>query len=98
MKYSFMCLGRAFLVLALIPSCSVKAAMDYNGNPINRGGTFTITPQTSSAALAGYTQSINTDGLLDYTFGSLGKVISVLGTTTVAKAVALQADGKIVIV
>ncbi len=93
---------RMIVTLALATSCSVKAssvkgAMDYNGNLITRGGGITISPRTSSAILAGYTQSINTDGLLDNTFGSLGTVISIIGTATEIHAVALQPDGKIVV-
>ncbi len=89
-----------FLVVALVVSCSVKAAMDYNGNPINTNGGITITPQTSSAVLASYTQSINTDGLLDNTFGSLGTKTNLVpgSTDSAVQAVAIQPDGKMVVV
>src|SRR3990172_6169904 len=39
----------------------------------------------------------NPDGSLDPTFGSGGKVTTVFGTSSNAHALALQADGKIVI-
>ena len=91
---------RAFLALALVTSsCSVKAAaMDYNRDLINKGGSITITPQTSSAVLASYTQAINTNGLLDQTFGGAGNNVTAIGTFAIVNAIAIQPDGKIVAV
>jgi uncharacterized delta-60 repeat protein len=86
------------LVFVSLHSC-LLAAMDYNGNPISKNGSITITPRTSSAILAGYTQAINFDGMLDQTFGSGGSTLASLGdrTVTVAQALALQPDGKLVV-
>ncbi len=88
----------ALIALILGTGTFSKASLDYNGNPINRSG-ITITPQTSSAILASYTQVINTAGLLDNTFGSLGVATkNISGFVDGARAVAIQPDGKIVIV
>ena len=70
-----------FFVLAHSAIFETKAAMDYNGNPINRGGSITITPNTLPSVLASYTQSINTNGLRDQTFGINGAVTTNLGGT-----------------
>ena len=78
---------------------SYPRAVDYNGNPINRSGGITITPQTSSAVIASYTQAINTSGLLDNTFGSLGIATkNISGLADRGQGVALQSDGKIIVV
>jgi len=86
------------LVFVSLHSC-LLAAMDYNGNPISKNGSITITPRTSSAILAGYTQAINFDGMLDQTFGSGGSTLTALGNGafTAAQALALQPDGKLVV-
>ena len=94
MKYSFSKTLLTSLLLTLAP-CHTKQAVNYNGTLLTSPkGNITITPKTSSALLANYTQSINTAGLLDYTFGSLGIVT---GPAKVAYAAALQPDGKIVV-
>ncbi len=86
------------ITLALTASYQTKATMDYNGNPLNTRGSITITPHTSAAILASYTQSINTAGLLDKTFGTLlGSTLTSLGATTRGHAMTLQSDGKIVV-
>ena len=78
---------------------SYPRAVDYNGNPINRSGGITITPQTSSTLLASYTQAINTAGLLDNTFGNLGIATkNISGFADGARAMAIQSDGKIIVV
>ncbi len=87
-----------YALLLVAPTFS-KAAVDYNGNPLNRFGRITITPQTSSTVLASYTQVINTAGLLDNTFGSLGIATkNISGTGDRGYGMALQSDGKIIIV
>ncbi len=89
------------VILALIVGtvASSKAAIDYKGNPLKRSGGITITPQTSSAILASYTQVINFGGLLDKTYGSLGITTkNISGFADGARAMAIQSDGKIVVV
>jgi len=85
------CLAIAFI--------HIKGAFDYNKNHINKGGTITITPHTSSAVIASYTQAFNIDGLVDRTFGLGGFFIPSIGQTdNQAYACALQPDGKIIAV
>ena len=60
-------------LLGLMPLfMGAKNPVDYNGNPLNQRGGIILTNQTSSATLAGYTQSINFAGLRDNSFGILG--------------------------
>ena len=82
----------------LVVTSTCPMAIDYNGNPIKRGGGIIITPQTSSALIASYTQTINTAGLLDATFGVGGIVNTALGGGGSAHALLVQPDGKIVAV
>ena len=87
------------LFLSLAP-CHTTQAMDYNGTLLTGPrGNITISPNTPSALLASYTQSINTAGLLDQTFGSLGfALITVPAANAPATyAGALQPDGKILL-
>jgi uncharacterized delta-60 repeat protein len=65
-------------------------ALQSNGKIVVAGGAFS--PPAADFALARY----NTDGSLDPTFGSGGKVATDLGGFDVAFGVALQTDGKIV--
>ena len=84
---------RICLALAFI---HIKGAVDYNGNPITRGGSIIITPRTPPAILASYTQVVNFDGLVDKTFGAAGFSIPIIGgTDNQAYACTLQPDGKI---
>ncbi len=70
---------------------------DYNGNPLTRNGSITITPQTSSATIASYTKAVNLDGLVDKTFGINGKAaINHIEVNDGAYACMLQPDGKII--
>ena len=87
------------LLASYIITTHTKQAVDYNGNPLSKSGTITITPQTSSAILASYTQAINLAGLLDNTFGNYGIVNTIGGGAGVgyAYAAALQPDGKILV-
>lgn len=62
----------------------VVAGSVANGNT----GTYTF-----SFALARY----NSDGSLDNSFGSKGKVITAIGSTSSARAIGIQEDGKIVV-
>ena len=78
------------LVLMCFLSLHTKQAIDYNGNPINNHGTITITPTTSPAVLASYTQAINMDGMIDQTF-FFNPV-----TNGQANAALLQPDGKFI--
>ena len=87
---------RICLALAFI---HIKGAVDYNGNPITRGGSIIITPRTPPAILASYTQVVNFDGLVDKTFGAAGFSIPIIGgTDNQAYACTLQSDGKIIAV
>lgn len=73
--------------------------ISYAGNPINHGTGITINSYTSPTLLNSYTQSINLSGLLDNTFGSLGIAIkNISGFADGTRAMALQQDGKIVVV
>ncbi len=87
---------KLFTLLLLATTALAHAkSLDYNGTPItNSRAKIVITPQTSSALLASYTQSINTAGLLDNTFGTLGIVTGPTGT---AFSTLLQPDGKIIV-
>ena len=89
---------RLFIPLLLIALATYPKSVDYNGNPINKGGSITITPQTSPTILASYTQTINTAGLLDNTFGIGGIVNTTLGGAGSANSLVMQPDGKIVAV
>jgi len=84
------------LMLGMI--INFKAAIDYNGTPINRSGGITITPQTSPAILASYTQAFNMYGLLDETFGQRGIVNTPGAGAGSAYAAVLQPDEKIIAV
>ena len=86
---------RLLIPLLLIALATYPKSVDYNGNPINKGGSITITPQTSPAILASYTQAISFDGLVDKAFNGGSPVI---GGGSVASATVLQSDGKIVAV
>ena len=89
---------KQLFAILLVAALAHPTSVDYNGNPINRSGGITITPQTSSAMLASYTQSINTAGLLDATFGVGGIVNTPLGGAGSANALVVQPDGKLVAV
>ena len=90
---------RTILALILAIGINSKAAVDYNGSPLNRSGGITITPQTSSAILASHTQAINTAGLYDKTFAGIGYTTkNISGYDDRAQGVALQSDGKIIVV
>jgi hypothetical protein len=60
------------IVLLVVTAAFGKQAVDYDGTPLSKNGGITITSQTLPAILSSYTQAINFDGLLDYTFGSFG--------------------------
>ena len=66
-------------------------AIQPNGKIIAAG--FTFVGSNSTFALARY----NGDGSLDSTFGSGGKVITELGSSSQIRAVAIQSDSKIVV-
>ncbi len=84
------------LLLALTPLTHAKRLVDYNGTPLNSRNGITITPQTSSAIRASYTQVITTAGLLDKTFGVGGIVQNGANTLKDLYAAVLQPDGKII--
>ncbi len=85
------------LILCLALAFTYAQGMyDYNGNPLMRNGSITITPQTSSAIIASYTKTVNLDGLVDNTFGANGfSLINLGGAENQAFAGVLQPDGKI---
>ncbi len=99
MKYAplFLCAVSLF-----IPSSTLqgKQATDYNGTPLTHSNSITLTPQTSSALLASYTQPVSFAGFLDNTFGSLGLVTTDVITphNSQISAALLQQDSKIVAV
>jgi uncharacterized delta-60 repeat protein len=82
-------------LLATLCVTSAQGAYDYNGTPLNKNN-ITITPGTSSTILASYTQTINTCGLPDNSFGSLGVVTQSIAGSSFAQATLLQPDGKII--
>src|SRR5437016_3372088 len=77
---------------------ALNGAMDYHGNPINSSGGITLTSRTLPAIIANYTQAVNLSGLLDNTFGSLGIKTNTIGTNSDVHGVAIQTDGKMVVV
>lgn len=85
------------LIVSLCPGSIYTAALDYNGNPINKNG-ITLTPETSPLIISSSTQAINLDGLLDKTFGNAGIVSTNFEAPDIALGLALQPDGKIIAV
>lgn len=86
--------------LLVVVFTSYSGVVDYNGSPLDKrqkGGVI-LTSQTSPAIIASYTQAINLDGLLDGTFGSLGVKTNTIGTNCDVHGVAIQSDGKVVVV
>src|SRR5262249_53663986 len=70
------------------------SADEINGIALQSDGTILAVGRSGTdVALARYMP----DGSLDATFGSGGRVVTNLGSTDVARAVAVQSDGKIVI-
>jgi len=99
-KRGAMLLKQEFILLLLLTTSltHAKQSVDYNGNYINPSGEIIITPATSSATLARYTQTINVAGLLDQTFGSLGIAdpnFLPLNNSQL-QALVIQPDGKLV--
>jgi uncharacterized delta-60 repeat protein len=68
-------------------------AIQPDGKIIAAGSTYQMTGNHTSFALARY----NANGTLDTTFSGDGKVTTDIGTTGGGSAVALQADGKILV-
>jgi uncharacterized delta-60 repeat protein len=68
-----------------------SSALQADGKIVVAG--YTYGGSNSSIALARY----NTDGTLDNSFSSDGKVTTAIGSSSGAKSVALQSDGKIVV-
>ncbi|MEJ7623011.1 MAG: hypothetical protein WKF34_03380 [Pyrinomonadaceae bacterium] len=68
-----------------------SVAMQSDGKIVAAGGSL------NSANFEFAVVRYNTDGTLDTSFGGTGKVVTVVGSSSFAYAVAIQADGKIVV-
>ena len=85
-------------------SCSLHPAVDYNGTPLNKAGTITLTPTTPTTTLNNYFATSNSAGLPNNSFGSLGSVTTNIspqtgaGVTSSTTSLLLQPDGKIIAV
>jgi uncharacterized delta-60 repeat protein len=84
--------GRVTSDVSALGSSIEAAAFDTNNN-ILVAGIYEVPGGVSHIALARY----KPDGSLDTTFGSGGVVTTTIGYTDVAEALAIQADGKIVV-
>lgn len=84
--------GKAITLFGSSNSMALGVALQTDGKIIAVGRTENG-PWTSNFALVRY----NIDGTLDSTFGTVGKIITSLGSSDdVANAVAIQNDGKII--
>jgi uncharacterized delta-60 repeat protein len=84
--------GGAFnTVFSATGSQAEDVAIQPNGKPVVAG--LTLINNTAHVALARY----NVDGTMDASFGTTGRLTFNCGSSSYAKAVGIQADGKIVI-